>query len=137
MATRRVYVDSGVLIAACRAQEPVIAQRAAAELDAEDVEFLYSPIVKLETLPLPTRNRYTEQVQWYKEFFEEAIEVPCDADAQQAAVDWACDGNGLGTGDALHVAAALSAGADELLTAESEDSQIMRTRAIKVRTIRY
>lgn len=136
MSLPRVYVDSSVLILASQAREDDVSQRALTELD-RDVEFLFSSIVKLETLPAPTRNGFADQVEFFNQFFTQATEVACDAQVQQNAIAQACNGVGLAAADALHVACAIAGNAVELLTAEGETKQLPQAVGIPVRTIRY
>lgn len=119
MSRRRVYVDSCVLMVAFKAQEPEVSDAALELLDDPDVERLYSRITELEVLPKATFNKQTEESDFYRSFFEASVQVPCT----EAIVDDALDignRNGLGAGDALHVACAVAAGADELVTAEKK-----------------
>lgn len=117
MARRRVYVDSCVLMAAFKGQEPEIVNAALALLEDADTERMYSRITELEVMPKAVFNKQVEEQAFYRSFFEAAVQVPCT----EAIVDDALDRgqrNGLGAGDALHVACAVAAGADELVTSE-------------------
>lgn len=114
---RTVYVDTCVLMLAFKAAEDSVSLRALQELDREDVQYLYSPIVQLECIPLPTKNRQAEEVQFYSEFFAAAARIPCDEDAQQRAMELGCL-HGLSAPDALHTGCAVIAKADEFVTAE-------------------
>lgn len=119
MTRRRVYVDSCVLMVAFRAEEPELSDAALALLDDADTEHLYSRITELEVMPKPVFNKRAEEHEFYRSFFESAVLVPCT----EAIVDDALERgqrNGLGAGDALHVACAVAAGADELVTSEKK-----------------
>lgn len=97
--------------------EPEVSDAALALLDDPGVERLYSRITELEVLPKATFNKKVEEAEFYRSFFEASVRVPCT----EAIVDVALEigsRNGLGAGDALHVACAVAAGADELVTAE-------------------
>jgi len=133
----RVYVDSGIIILASQANEADdLTDRAIEQLDRDDVVFLYSRIVELETLPAPTRNRqFANQAKLIRELLEGFERVPCDDIAQDNAIHAASTGNGLGTGDALHVGAAIAANADYILSSEKPDGQLTRCSLIKIVSI--
>lgn len=119
MAIRRVYVDSCVLMVAFKAKEPDLSDAALALLDDPDTERLYSRITELEVMPKPTFNRRDEECEFYRAFFEASVRVPCTEDIVDDALDVGIR-NGLGAGDSLHVACAVAAGADELVTSEKK-----------------
>ena len=112
-----VYIDSCVLILAFKAREDAVSMRAIEELDREEAEYLYSTITELECLPKPTKFRREEEVLFFTEFFAAARRVPCLDDAQAKAFEIGCD-RGMNAPDALHVGCAVTAGADEFVTAE-------------------
>ena len=117
MTKRRVYVDSCVLMVAFKAEEAELSDAALALLDDANMEHLYSRITELEVLPKPAFYRNDEECEFYRTFFDAAVRVPCT----EAVVDEALlvgTRNGLSAGDALHVACAIAAGADELVTSE-------------------
>lgn len=112
-----VYIDTCVLFLAFKAKEDDVSMRAIAELDREDAEYLFSSIIELECLPKPTKFRQEEEVKFFTEFFAAATRVPCLDDAQTKALEIGCD-HGMNAPDALHVGCAITAGADEFVTAE-------------------
>jgi predicted nucleic acid-binding protein len=130
----RVYIDSGILILASRAEENEISDRALQELD-RDVVYLYSPIVELETVPQPTIHNYPEQVAMLREFFARAERVECDAQAQAVAIREACKKPGLDAADALHVGCAIVGDAEEIVTREKPTNTFPQATGIRVRTI--
>ncbi len=115
---RRVYVDACVLMLAANAREEEVAQRALEVLNADDVVYLYSSIVEMEVMPRPTHNRRTADLDFFNTFFGGAERVPCTEAEQQQALQMMCAKNGLQIIDAVHLSCAVSAGADELVTAE-------------------
>ncbi|MGN6119928.1 MAG: type II toxin-antitoxin system VapC family toxin [Rhodanobacter sp.] len=119
MAIRRVYVDSCVLMVAFKAEEPDLSDAALALLDDPDTEHLYSRITELGVMPKPTFHRKDEEREFYRAFFESSVRVPCTEDIVDDALDIGIR-NGLGAGDSLHVACAVAAGADELVTSEKK-----------------
>lgn len=133
MAGQRVYVDSSVLINAVKATEEDIVQRAIEHLDTGD-QFLFSQIVMLETIPKPTFNKYTAQMEFLQNFFDSAERVECTELVQGLALERACKDN-LSACDALHVECAIAGGADALLTAEKPEKALPNASGIKVVSI--
>lgn len=119
MTKRRVYVDSCVLMVAFKAEEPDLSDAALALLDDPDTEHLYSRITELEVVPKPTFHRMAEECEFYRVFFESSVRVRCTEDIVDDALSIGMR-NGLGAGDSLHVACAVAAGADELVTSEKK-----------------
>lgn len=130
----RVYIDSGVLILASQAQETEIADRALDELD-RDVDFLFSRIVELETLPQPTIHNRTEQVAMLNDFFAQAERIACGQEVQDKALEAACKTPGQSAADALHIGCAIVGSADELVTHEGPAKTLPQATGILVRTI--
>lgn len=115
---RRIYVDACVLMLAANASEEEVAQRAFEVLNAEDVDYLYSSIVEMEVIPRPTHNKRAADLEFFRTFFDCAERVGCAEKEQQQALQMMCERNGLQVVDAVHLSCAVSAGADELVTAE-------------------
>ena len=134
MSFTKTYIDSGVLIAAFRGTTTV-AVKATEVLDDPQREYATSLFVKLEVLPKARYNKQLAEVDFYETFFagcsiwanelEKIVES-----AQQLASDF-----GLGAMDALHVAAAISVGADELITTEKPSKPMHRITEIRVISI--
>lgn len=68
----RTFVDSGVLIYATRAEEP-LAQKALDVLKDPERLFASSIFVKLEVLPKAIYNSQTEEIEFYEEFFRSVV----------------------------------------------------------------
>ena len=113
----RTYIDAGVLIAALRGE------RAAAAIA---LSFLYDPLreyvtsdyVKIELLPKCIFHKNEDEQQFYEEFFRtNAIHVPSSDELLALAID---EGGktGISGMDAIHVACALVAQAQEIITTE-------------------
>jgi hypothetical protein len=131
---KRTFVDAGVLIAAVRGQNH-IAARAMAILDDPNREFAASDFVKLEVLPKAVYYQKQAEVEFYQAYFATVSHWANPADSLvQKAYREACRA-GLAAIDALHVAAAISVQADELVTTEKLSKSIHRTTAIKVVSI--
>jgi len=132
---KRTFVDAGVLIAAARGTDSLFA-RALGILDDPEREFASSAFVKLETLPKAIYQRKMDEVALYQTFFDQ-VRHWADGldDLAPAAYEEACR-CGLNAVDALHVAAAVAVGADELVTTERATSPLHRTKAVQVVSIR-
>jgi predicted nucleic acid-binding protein len=120
MNKKKTYLDAGVLIAAVRGKDEV-ARRAMQVLDDPDREFFSSAFLTLEVLPKAVYGKRQDEVEFYETFF---AAVRRWAKALTRIVERARHyGNthGLGAMDALHVAAAISVGADELVTTEKPE----------------
>ena len=104
-------------------------------LDDPNREFVASPFLKLEVLPKAVYNRQQAEVDFYEAFFAactlwaESLNTIV-AEAQQQA-----NTLGLGAVDALHVAAAISVSADELVTTEKPSKPIHRVTGVRVISI--
>jgi len=133
-ALQRTYVDAGVLIAATRGIEP-ISQRAMHILDDPERAFVSSMFVKLEVLPKAVYHHQEVETLFYQTFFE-GVAIWADDFVQiaQKAYEEACD-SGINALDALHVAAAASIHADELITSERLTKPIHRAKSVRVISI--
>lgn len=129
------FVDSGVLIAAATGQ-PEVASRAFEVLDDPNRTFASSDFVRLEVLPKAIYHGKQREVEFYQAFFEG---VDLWASLTDLLVKRAFDearGYGLSATDALHVAGALSVGAEELVTTEGPGKPLSRVASVSVRSIR-
>lgn len=131
MTPRRTFIDAGVLVAAARGKGD-LATQAMRILDDPNREFVGSPFLKLEILPKPIYEKRREEAEFYEAFFD-AVSYRADSveDIVRNAYVEACT-YGLGAMDALHVAAATSVGAEELITTEKEGKPIHRVDLVKV-----
>lgn len=131
----RTFVDAGVLIAAARGMG-VGADNALQILGDSNREFVSSSFLRLEVLPKAIYNQRKAEVEFYETYFsvvafwatevEQLLDVAFRESAQA----------GLGAMDALHVAAAISVGAAELVTYEKPEKSIYRTQSIRVVSVR-
>lgn len=134
MSRRKTYIDSGVLITAFRGVDE-IALRALEILDDPDREFVSSEFVKLEVLPKPIHGNRQNEVNFYETFFDKVtdwaqpVDEVVNVGLQQAKL------HGLSAVDALHVAAALITGADDLVTTEKVTKPMHRVTGIQVISI--
>jgi predicted nucleic acid-binding protein len=128
------FVDAGVLIAAARGIDEVAAP-ALDILDDPNRLFVSSVFVRLEVLPKAVFHRNKEEAEFYRTFFRKVARwakpgEPLLQSAYRYAVRW-----GLSAVDALHVAAARSLHAAELVTTERSASPLCRSRVVRVLTI--
>jgi predicted nucleic acid-binding protein len=128
------FVDSGVLIAAVRGTEEV-ATRAMAVLDDPRRSFVSSPFIRLEVLPKALFHRQAAEVAFYQTYFASVdrwaaptAELVDEAFAEAAR-------SNLSAQDALHVAAAVATGAEELVTTEKTSKPLHSVTSVRVRTL--
>jgi predicted nucleic acid-binding protein len=130
-----VYVDAGVLIAAARGGDEE-AQRAFEILGDPELTFASSVYVQLEVLPKPVYFRLTAESEFYEAFFSQvSVWSPATEALTGRALEEATQA-GLSAMDALHVAAASSAGVTELITTEGRGKPIHRSALVRTRSIR-
>jgi predicted nucleic acid-binding protein len=130
----RTYVDAGILITAARGVAP-IALKAIEILDDPNREFACSIFLKLEILPKAIYHKNRAEAAFYNTFFNAVDRWADSLDVIAGeAFREACN-SGLAAMDALHVASAVSVGAEELVTTERAEKPIHRTRLIKVVSI--
>jgi predicted nucleic acid-binding protein len=104
-------------------------------LDDPNRAFASSEFIRLEVLPKSLFNRKSMEAEFYSSFFQAVTHWPDNTDAvvrhgYDLAVRF-----GLAALDALHVAAALSVGAEELITTEKRGKPLHRTVGILVRSL--
>lgn len=125
------FVDAGVLIAAARGGN-VQATRAMDILDDPDREFAASPFLRLEVLPRSIFNKRVAETEFYEAFFSTVTHWATDLEVITDIAMREASANGVEAMDALHVAAAASVGASELITTEKHSRSIHRARAVRV-----
>jgi predicted nucleic acid-binding protein len=131
---KTTFIDSGVLIAAIRGA-PQVAIRARKLLTDPERSFASSAYVRLEVLPKAKFQKRFEELDFHEWFFRKVQHwAPLGEPLVEKALEVAL-GAGLSALDALHVAAALMVGADELITAEKRSKPIHRVQGITIRTI--
>jgi hypothetical protein len=128
------FLDTSVLIAAHRGA-PATKQQAAAILADTGRTFVSSDFVRLELLPKARYYGHTAEVAFYDTYFASvAVWVTPDAALVQEALR-AASATGMSALDALHVAAAVRAGAGELITTEGATKPLHRARGVRVVTL--
>lgn len=131
---KRTYVDSNVLIEAFRGQEPGY-RIALGILDDPGRELVVSDFLKLEVLPKPIFHNREEEIAFMEEVLSNAAEnVSNSNELIEKAIDLASKYD-LTPMDAIHVAAAMIAEVDELVTMEKPTKPICRVKEVNVVSI--
>ncbi len=134
MQRTRTYVDASVLIAAFQGKDE-IAQRALSVLEDPNRLLVVSDYLRLEVLPKPRFHKREEELQFMETVLEQAENCETSPKLTSKAIDLASQYN-LGAMDALHVAAAVVAGVDELITLEKPEKPICKVTEVPVRSLR-
>ena len=126
------FLDAGVLIAAYHGL-PSEAEPALALLRDKTRAFVSSPFLWLETMPKALYYRNTSEIAFYNHYFETKVKISIDDVVAITRVARE-EGRrcGLGAMDALHVAAAHLAEADELITTEKPGRAIHKASLVRV-----
>jgi predicted nucleic acid-binding protein len=135
VATTRTFLDADVLINAFRGVGS-LAAAARTIIDDPDREFVASDILRLEVLPKSHYFGRATEEQFYADYFAAASEfIETNPTIVQAA-EIEAKACGLAAGDALHVAAAKAAAAQEFITSEKTTSALFRVSGLTVTSIR-
>jgi predicted nucleic acid-binding protein len=128
------YIDSGVLLSATDGVGR-IAEKALEILGDSNRKFASSQFVKLEVNPKAIYHKQTDEAQFYEEFFSAVVYWANSLEkVVQDAYNIGCE-HGLAAMDALHIAAALSIGAEEFVTTEKPTKPMFRVTSIQVISI--
>jgi len=130
----RTFIDSGVLIAAARG-DSVVAEQALDVLFNPEFEFVSSIFLKMEVLPKAIYNGQQVEKEFYDDFFDAVVAWATVTDQLIQDAYQEASHSGLGAMDALHVVAALSLEAEQLITSEKLTSSIHRTDRIQIISI--
>lgn len=136
MAKVLTFVDSGILITAARGQDMTMKLRALTLLNDPRREFASSRFVWLEVMPKAIWAKNQPEQNLYEAFFNAVTHWPGNYDTVIALAEKEAAAAGLGSLDALHIAAAQLLGADELVTIEKTTKSIHRTQNIKIVSLR-
>ncbi len=128
------YIDSGVLINAFRGDSQVSLQ-ALLILDEPDRQFASSPFVKLETLPKSIYQRQIAEQDFYQTFFDNVKHWENDIVSIVPQAQTIAGKYGIAGMDALHIAAALSIGAEEFITTEKRTKPMFRVTELQMISI--
>ena len=128
------YIDSGVLIFAAKGTTDAAAL-ALPFLGDPNREYVTSDYVRLEILPKATFHRRTVEIDFYNLFFSTTTRtIPTSPALLAYALEEACN-TGIQGLDAVHIACAVFAGAEEFITSEKTNKPIHRTTLIKTVSI--
>jgi hypothetical protein len=128
------YIDSGVLIFAAKGTTAAAAL-ALPFLADSGREYVTSDYVRLEVLPKATFHKRIAEVEFYNIFFATtARSIPTSEALLEYALDEACK-TGMHGLDAVHIACAAFAGAEEFITSEKTNRPIHRTKLVKMISI--
>jgi predicted nucleic acid-binding protein len=127
----RTFLDSGALIAAVR-RDPAFEDRIDRLILDPDRLFVSSVFVRLEVLPKPVYHKQPRQVTWLEQFFRSLVGWVDASPGLTAQAENIARRHGLSALDALHVAAAIAPGADELITTERPTKPLHRARGVRV-----
>ena len=131
----KTFVDANVLIAAWRGDFPYSTVAAQIVSDGGR-DYVASMYVKMETQAKAEFFNNRDEATFYQTYFDNvAFWVEATAKLADEAYEVARI-FGLRALDALHVAAALSVGADEFVTAERATSPLSRVRGVQIVSIK-
>jgi predicted nucleic acid-binding protein len=127
----RTYLDAGVLISAVRG--PAQPRRSAYDLlEDPEREFVASAYLRLEILPKAVYQRNAAEITVNRSYFERVVAWAEPVDEIVIRAEQEAARYGLNALDALHVAAAVVLGADELVTTEAPRKPIYRVESVRV-----
>ncbi len=104
-------------------------------LDNCDCTYASSLFLKLEVMPKAVYYQNSAEVEFYKAFFNVVMHWANDYNHILKIAYQEASQSGLSAVDAIHVAAAFTVNADELVTTEKSNKPIHRTKLIKVVSI--
>jgi hypothetical protein len=122
-----------LLIAAFRG-DAIMRERALCVLSCPTFEFWYSPLLRLELILQPTHQRRKIELAFYEEYFEHAN---CYGDLNRMFEIGSPDAmkHGISVVDALHVACANLSRCEVLLTTETVNKPMFKTKLVEVVSI--
>lgn len=131
--SNRAYIDSSVLIAAWHGRGDA-GFAAIGTLDAPDLVPVVSDAVWLEVMPKPLYEQRHDEVAFYGAVFERAERIPWRIETLRQAHDLA-QRYGIAAMDAIHVAFAIAAGVDELISGERPGKPMFRVSGLSIRSL--
>lgn len=131
---KKTYLDSSLLIAAWQGTNPVGA-RAVAVLDDPGRQLIVSDAVWLVVMPKPLYHKQQLESDFYQAIFDAAEVITWRVDSLRLARDLAKD-YGIAAMDAIHVALAIAAEADELMSGERSEKPMFRVTKVTMTSIR-
>ncbi len=128
------FIDSSILLAGWRGV-PVLRIKALTILSDSKRTFVSPHFVRLEVRPKAVFHKNAAEIFFYDTFFANVGEWKTDAQQILAKAESLAEKYGLNGMDALHIAAAVIAEADEFVTAERSNSPLSRVKEIKIVSI--
>ena len=127
------YTDACLLIAAFRKDDERNSQ-AVAIIEDKRRTFIVSDALWLEVMPAALRNKRRAEVEFYERFFARARHIPMSDAIMRRARELA-GRYFLDAMDAIHIACALHAGADQFISAENSTKRMFLVQEMPVLTI--
>ena len=128
----RTYLDSNIVIAAYNISNPFHAA-AFDLLRKSDRRFVGSRMLHLELLPYAAYHGRKDEAAFYDEFLREALVEVMILDEQMLSLALTVGARtNARAADALHLAAAISLGADEFVTTERRTKPMYRETRVRV-----
>jgi hypothetical protein len=131
MARKLTFLDTGVLLAAYKTGNPN-SDTALRLFEDPTRQLILSNLLRLETIPQAAYHKQRDEVEFYETCFQ-CVSIWIEIDqklvskAEQIASKY-----GLHAVDALHVSAALHAGAQEFITTERSTKPLYRVTELRV-----
>lgn len=133
MSKRRTAIDANLLIAAWSARAPLFAT-ALAILEDPDRILIVSDALWLEVMPKAIHYRQVAESAFYQSVFARAEHQPWSSMLVDSAKLLA-QSYGLAAMDAIHIAVAVAAGADEFVSGEKPGKPMFRVKEIAARSL--
>jgi len=131
MALTRTFLDTGVLLTAYKAGRPE-SDLALRFFEDPTRELVLSKLVRLETIPQASYHKRREEIEFYEACFQ-CVSIWIEVDQNLVAkAERLASKYGLHAIDALHVAAAVQAGAQEFITTERTTKPLYRVTELRV-----
>lgn len=113
----RTYLDTGVLLAAYKGDEAA-SDRAMAIIADEERSFIASDLLTIECVCPAIRSRHFAQAAFCSEFINSCDHIELNRDISQSAIQFLSN-HAIQIIDAMHICAAVHAGAEEFITTEA------------------
>ncbi len=129
------FNDSGVILAGWRSDSRMRIRALTILSDAER-EFVSSPFVSLELKPKAVYHKNSLEIDFYNAYFGNIAVWIDDVEKIVRLAETVSEKYGLNGMDALHIAAAIIAEADEFITTERVTSPLNRVTEVKIVSIK-
>ncbi|HEY3839904.1 MAG TPA: PIN domain-containing protein [Bryobacteraceae bacterium] len=125
---KKTYLDASVLLRAARGDDEL--SRSAIDILCDpEREFVSSPLVRMELLPLAVDRA---EIEFYETYFDRVSTwAQPNGHLMEAAIEEAQTSKVTAL-DAIHLVIAAAAGCEEFITAESRNTSIFTTKRLKV-----